>query len=98
MHEADALIASVCDIEIALRIEADARGTIQLDAFGDATIPAQAPFARARDHLDRPSLQIYGGPMLFAYCPLISPDLGLPGLQVLKIWRGRRDSNPRPLP
>jgi hypothetical protein len=54
--EADALIASVCDIEITLRIEADAQWTIQLGALG-GTIPAQAR-ARAGDHLDRPSLQV----------------------------------------
>ena len=59
MHEADALIASVCDMEVNLRIEADAHRTIQFGALGDGTIPAQAPSARAGDHLDRPSLEIY---------------------------------------
>jgi hypothetical protein len=59
VHEADALIASVCDMEVNLRIEADAHRTIQFGALGDGTIPAQAPSARAGDHLDRPSLEIY---------------------------------------
>jgi hypothetical protein len=58
-HEADALIAGVGDIEIVLRVEADAHGTIQLGALGGATIAAQTRFARSGDHSDRASLQVY---------------------------------------
>jgi len=51
-------ITGVGDVKIALRIEADAHGTIQLSAFGGATVAAQTWLPRAGGEVGRARLQI----------------------------------------